>query len=124
MYNFSIRTVYTNIYTFSEQLKIKMPVYSIKKESKTKDELILCVEKLIEKYRREIQESNAEIKRRYNVFTINAQVKKMMFLNFNLDCTVTIEDEEIIIAYDTNIPGKYIEEAKKQILKIMEENCV
>lgn len=101
-----------------------MPNYIITKEGKTKDELILKAEKLIEKYRKEIQENNAEIKRRQNIFTISAQVKKMMFLNFNLDATLTIEDGKIIIAYDTNIPDKYIEQAKVQINEILDEEDV
>jgi predicted DNA-binding transcriptional regulator len=101
-----------------------MPNYTIKKERKTEDEIILCVEELIEKYRKLIQESNAEIKRRFNVFTINAQVKRMMFLNFNLDATLTIEDGKIAIAYNTNIPVEYVEQVKKEIYEMLEESPV
>ncbi len=101
-----------------------MPNYIIKKERKKEDEIIRCVEELIERYKKLIQENNAEIKRRFNVFTINAQVKRMMFLNFNLDATLTIEDGKITIAYDTNIPVKYVEQVKKEIHEMLEVSGV
>jgi hypothetical protein len=48
----------------------------------------------------------------------------ILFLNFRIKAKVTVQDEKIIIEYETNAPQRYHKEAIDFVTKAINEECV
>jgi len=68
-------------------------------------------------------EYNISIKRNDNIFFVSAN-KMILFLNFRIKAKVTVQDEKIIIEYETNARQRYHKEAIDFVTKAINEECV
>ena len=100
-----------------------MAKIEIEKKGKTKEDLLNCMGRMEEKFSKVKEEYNISITRDEDIFYISAS-KTILFLNFWIKAKVTVQDEKIIIEYETNAPQRYHKEAIDFITKAINEECV
>ena len=100
-----------------------MAKIEIEKKGKAKKDLLNCMGRMEEKFSKVKKEYNISITRDEDIFYISAS-KMILFLNFWIKAKVTVQDEKIIIEYETNAPQRYHKEAIDFITKAINEECV
>ena len=99
-----------------------MEKIEIVKTGKPKEVLLNCMERMQAKFSNFKNEYNISIKRNDKIFFVSAN-KMILFLNFRIKAKVTVQDEKIIIEYETNAPQRYHKEAIDFVTKAIKEEC-
>ena len=94
-----------------------------KKEGKSKEELIKCLEQLEAKHAKEISEYNISVKRDNDKIYVSGS-RNILFFNFWVNAVLTAEDNMIILEFETNAPKKYFGEAENLFRKLIDDTCL
>ncbi|MCX7878939.1 MAG: hypothetical protein N2510_09935 [Ignavibacteria bacterium] len=91
---------------------------TIKKEGKTKDQLLECLESLRKRFRDEIKDYDIRIRRIKDGYRLSVK-KTYFFKTYKVDASIYVTDGRFEIEWDTNVPPSKVEKAKNKIRSIL-----
>lgn len=89
---------------------------------KTVEDLEKCFEKIEQKFSSKISENEMTIGRNGNVITLSL-VKKVLFMNYQLNANIFLEDGLIKFEYESNIPDSFEKKAMDMIDNELRSEC-
>lgn len=92
----------------------------IKKNGKTKNQLLICLENLKSEFAKEISGNDVKITNITDGYSIKGE-KKFLFLNFWVDAKIIAKEQEFELSWETNAPEGKVKEAMKNVEEILEK---
>jgi hypothetical protein len=93
---------------------------SVQKPGKTKQQLLVCLEQIKDKFKGDIADNNVELKKTSDGYDISAE-KKILFMTFWVKSKILAEDGKFLLTWETNAPESKVDEAMDKVKKILEE---
>jgi hypothetical protein len=92
----------------------------VEKPGKSKQQLLGCLDSVKDKFKGDINDNDVIVNKTTEGYNFSAE-KKILFMTFWVKADIIAREEEFELSWDTNAPESRVEDAIRQVKKVLED---